>query len=161
VLHNLLREQVPVRDFLAIVETLGDWAPVTKDPDILTEHVRQGLARTLTKINLDPDGTITVVTLGPAVESLLAETLQRPEHGRAAALDPAMVNRMMHSLARQIEKCTAANVQPLVACSAQVRLTFKRMVDRFLPSVRVLSYEEILSNVEIRSFGSVELTDAD
>ncbi len=161
VLHNLLREQVPIRDFLAILETLGDWAPVTKDPDLLTEHVRQGLARTLTKLHLSPDGTVAVATLGPAVESLLAETLQKPEHGRFAALDPAVVNRMMHSLARQIEKFNAANVQPLVVCSAPIRLTFKRMVDRFIPSVRVLSYEEILSEVEMRSFGTVELTDAD
>jgi flagellar biosynthesis protein FlhA len=161
VLQNLLREQLPIRDLLAILEILGDWAPATKDSDLLTEHVRQGMARTLTKMHVGPDGRMAVITLGHAVETALAEAMQKGDHGRVLALDPAAANRMMSSLGRMIERCTAMNLQPLVLCSAPVRLCFKRLADRFIPNLFVLSYEEILNTVEIRSIGSVELSDAD
>jgi flagellar biosynthesis protein FlhA len=68
---------------------------------------------------------------------------------------------MMNSLARQIERCAGLNLQPVVLCSAPVRLAFKRLADRFVPNLFVLSYEEILSTVEVRALGSVELKDAD
>jgi len=161
VIQNLLREQVPIRDLLAILETLGDWAPLTKDPDALTEHVRHALARTLTKMHLAPDGSLAVITLSHAVESALAEALQKGDHGRVLALDPTTANRMMSSLARQIELCAARNLQPVVLCSSPVRLALKKLADRFIPNLFVLSYEEILSTVEVRSLGSVELSDAD
>ncbi len=161
VLQNLLREQLPIRDLLAILEILGDWAPATKDSDLLTEHVRHGMARTLTKMHVGPDGRMAVITLGHAVETALAEAMQKGDHGRVLALDPAAANRMMSSLGRMIERCTAMNLQPLVLCSAPVRLCFKRLADRFIPNLFVLSYEEILNTVEIRSIGSVELSDAD
>ena len=161
VLQNLLREQLPIRDLLAILEILGDWAPATKDSDLLTEHVRQGMARTLTKMHVGPDGRMAVITLGHAVETALAEAMQKGDHGRVLALDPAAANRMMSNLGRLIERCTAMNLQPLVLCSAPVRLCFKRLADRFIPNLFVLSYEEILNTVEIRSIGSVELSDAD
>ena len=161
VLQNLLREQVPIRDLLAILEALGDWAPVTKDPDALTEYLRHCLARTLTKMHQAPDGSLSVITLGHAIETALAESLQKGDHGRVLALDPKTAHRIMSSLARQIERCTARNLQPVVLCSAPVRLAFKRLADRFVPNLFVLSYEEILTTVEVRPVGNVELTDAD
>jgi flagellar biosynthesis protein FlhA len=161
VLHNLLREQVPIRDLLAILETLGDWAPLTKDPDALTEHVRRSLARTLTKAHLAVDGSLSVITLSHAVESALVEALQKGDHGRVLALDPATVNRMMNSLARQVERCAALSLQPVVLCSSPVRLPFQRLAERFIPHLCVLAYDEILNTVEIRSIASVELSDAD
>jgi flagellar biosynthesis protein FlhA len=161
VLQNLLREQVPIRDLLAILEALGDWAPLTKDPDALTEHLRHSLARTLTKMHQSTDGSVAVITLSHAVESTLAESLQKGDHGRVLALDPQTANRMMSSLARQIERCAGRNLQPVVLCSTPVRLAFKKLTDRFVPNLFVLSYEEILNTVEVRPIGSVELTDAD
>ncbi len=161
VLQNLLREQVPIRDLLAILETLGDWALLTKDPDALTEHVRHALARTLTKLHQAPDGSLSVILLGHTVESALAEALQKGEHGRVLALDPKTANRIMSSLGRQIELCTARNLQPVVLCSSPIRPALKKLTDRFIPNLFVLSYEEILSTVDVRSIGSVELSDAD
>jgi flagellar biosynthesis protein FlhA len=102
-----------------------------------------------------------VITLSHAVESALAEALLKGEHGRVLALDPATVNRMMNSLARQVERCAARSVQPVVLCSSPVRLPFKKLAERFIPHLCVLSYDEILSTVEIRSLASVELSDAD
>jgi flagellar biosynthesis protein FlhA len=107
------------------------------------------------------DGSLSVITLSHAVESALAESLQKGDHGRVLALDPQAANRMMNSLARQIERCAGLNLQPVVLCSAPVRLAFKRLADRFVPNLFVLSYEEILSTVEVRALGSVELKDAD
>jgi flagellar biosynthesis protein FlhA len=160
VLHNLLREQVPIRDLLAILETLGDWAPLTKDTDTLTEYVRHALVRTLSKLHLASDGTMAVLTLSQAVESALVEALQKSDQGRILALDPTTVSRMMTSLSRQMERCAAMNHSVVVLCSTAVRVAFKRLVDRFVPNVCVLSYDEVLNTVEIRSLGTVELSDA-
>jgi flagellar biosynthesis protein FlhA len=161
VLQNLLREQVPIRDLLAILETLGDWAPFTKDPDLLTEHARQAMGRTLTRLHQAPDGSLPVIVLGHRVESVLAEALQKGDKGRVLAIDPAAANQIAGSLARLIEAGAAANLQPVVACTAPVRPAFKRLIDRFIPNVTVLSYDEIQTQAEIRSLGTVELSDAD
>jgi flagellar biosynthesis protein FlhA len=160
VLQNLLREQVPIRDMLAILETLADWAPVTKDFDILTERVRQALARTLTKIYQTAEGIVPVVTLGHAVEQTFAEAIQQTDQGTFIALNPDIANKIMADLSDKLEKMAGMNYQPLVMCSSQIRPHFKKLVDRFIPQVGVLSYEEILPTVEIQSLGAVEISDA-
>ena len=160
VLQNLLREQVPIRDMLAILETLADWAPVTKDFDMLTERVRQALARTLSKLYQTPEGIVPVVTLGHAVEQTFTEAIQQTDQGTFIALNPEVANKIMTDLSDKLEKMAAMNYQPLVMCSSQIRPHFKKLVDRFIPQVGVLSYEEILPNVEIQSLGAVEISDA-
>jgi flagellar biosynthesis protein FlhA len=160
VLQNLLREQVPIRDTLAILETLADWAPVTKDFDLLTERVRQALARTLTKIYQTPEGIVPVVTLGHAVEQTFTEAIQQTDQGTYIALNPDIASKIMGDLSDKLEKMAGMNYQPLVMCSSQIRPHFKKLVDRFIPQVGVLSYEEILPTVEIQSFGAVEISDA-
>jgi flagellar biosynthesis protein FlhA len=161
VLQNLLREQVPIRDLLVILESLADWAATTKDPEVLTEHVRQAMARTLTKLHQDGNGELPVVNLGHSVESAVANALQQSEHGSFMALDPAAANQMMSNLARCLEKAASMNYQPVVLCSPQIRLHMKKIVDRFIPNVCVLSYNEILPGAEIIAIATVELNDAD
>lgn len=160
VLQNLLREQVPIRDLLAICETLADWAPVTKDLDILTEHVRHALARTITKMHLTAEGTIGAITLGNSLETAISGALQQTEHGVFLSLDPKMAQQMMNNLAVSLEKLSSLDYQPVVMCSSQIRHYVKQLVDRFMPRVTVLSYDEILSNVEIQSLDVLELNDA-
>ena len=160
VLQNLLREQVPIRDLLAICETLADWASVTKDLDILTEHVRHALARTITKMHLTPVGNIGAITLGHSLETAISGALQQTEHGAFLSLDPNIAQQMMNNLAARLEKLSSLDYQPVVMCSSQIRLHVKRLVDRFMPRVTVLSYDEILSNVEIQSLDVLELNDA-
>jgi len=160
VLQNLLREQVPIRDLLAIMETLADWAPVTKDADLLTEYVRQALCRTITRIHLNQEDTLTVLTLDHSVESAIAAAIQSTDHGSLFALDPQLAQKIMNSLARQMQRCASQNYQPVVVCSAQIRRYFKKLVDQFIPNVSVLSYDEILKDADIQSLGSVELSDA-
>jgi flagellar biosynthesis protein FlhA len=161
VLQNLLKEQTPIRDLLAILESLADWAPVTKDLDVLTEKVRQALARTITNLHLSPEGVIPAVTLSPAVESVMAEAIQSGEPGGILALDPAVAQKIINNLAAQLENAAALNYQPLVMCSAPIRSQFKKLVERFIPNIMVISYDEILNAVEIKSLGTVELSDAD
>jgi flagellar biosynthesis protein FlhA len=160
VLQNLLREQVPIRDLLAILETLADWSPMTKDLDLLTEYARQSLARTISKLHLTHDGTLPVLTLDPSVESAMAAAVQPTDQGLLFALDPNVAQKIVNNLAQLLEKCASLNYQPVVVCSAQVRSHFKKLVDRFIPNVTVLSYDEILSNIDIQSLGTLELNDA-
>ena len=160
VLQNLLREQVPIRDLLAIVETLADWAPVTKDLDLLTEYVRQALARTISKIYIAQDGTLPVLTLDHSVESAMTSAIQPTDQGTFFALDPNVAQKIVNNLAQLMEKCASLNYQPVVVCSAQVRGHFKKLVDRFVPNITVLSYDELQNNIEIQSLGTLELSDA-
>ena len=161
VLQNLLSEQVPIRDLLTVVEAMADWAPSVKQLDVLTEYVRQSLARSITRQYMTPDGELTVITLGYPVERKLAEALQHTDQGEYLAVDPQLAQKLMQHMARQLEKFTRLNVQPVVLCSAQVRMHFKKLADRFIPNLVVLSYDEIETNVRIHSIGVVELADED
>ncbi|CAB1059701.1 Flagellar biosynthesis protein FlhA [Olavius sp. associated proteobacterium Delta 1] len=160
VLQNLLREQVPIRDLLAILETLADWAPMTKDLDLLTEYVRHALARTISKMHLAHDGTLPVLTLDHSIESAMGAAVQPTDQGTLFALDPNMAQKIVNNLAQTMEKCASLNYQPVVVCSGQIRGHFKKLVDRFIPNITVLSYDEILNNIEIQSLGTLELNDA-
>jgi len=160
VLQNLLREQVPIRDLLQILETLADWAPMTKDLDLLTEYVRQALARTITKIHQNRDGIMPVITLDHSVESAIAAAIQQTDHGIHFALDPNLAQNIATNLVQVLEKSSGLNLQPVIVCSAQIRCHFKKLIDQFIPNISVLSYDEILSNVEIQSLGTLELSDA-
>jgi len=160
VLQNLLREQVPIRDLLAILETLADWAPMTKDLDLLTEYVRHSLVRTISKLHLAQDGTLPVLTLDHSIESAMTAAVQATDHGTLFALDPNIAQKIVNNLAQSMKKCATLNYQPVIVCSGQVRGHFKKLVDRFIPNITVLSYDEILNNIEIQSLGTLELSDA-
>ncbi len=161
VLQNLLSEQVSIRDLLTILETLADWAPMTKDMDTLTEHVRQALARTITKLYQTSDGKIPLITLDQTVENAISGAIQQTDQGSFLALEPNVAKAIMESVARYITEFSSLNYRPVILCSAQIRAHFKKLIDRFIPNLVVLSYNEILSTVKIQSLGMVELSDAD
>lgn len=161
VLQNLVMEQVPIRDLLTIVEAMADWAPVVKQLDILTEHVRQALHRTITHQYLTPENELMVVTLGHPLERRVAEAIERTDQGEFLSIDPQLAQLAMKNLAKALEKFGPLNLQPVVLCSAQIRMHFKKLVDRFMPNISVLSYDEIVPNVKIQSIGVVELADED
>ena len=161
ILQNLLREQVPVRDLLAILETLADWSPMTKDPHILTEYVRQALKRTITKMHLSDDGHLPVLTLGQQAESIVRGAIQQTDQTSFLALDPMIIEKLVNALVQKLDMFTPHNYRPVLLCSAQIRSYLKQLVDRYIPDLAILSYDEILPNVQIQSLGVVELTDAD
>jgi len=161
VLQNLLMEQVPIRDFLTIIEAMADWAPSVKQIDLLTEYVRQALSRTITKQYLNSQGELMVVNLGHPLERRISEAIKRSDQGEYLAIDPQLAQRAMQGLAGKLEKFGPLNLQPLVLCSSHLRLHLKKLVDRFIPNLVVLSYDEIMPNIKIQSLGVVELTDED
>lgn len=161
VIQNLLQEQVPVRDLLTIMETLADWAPASKKIDILTEHVRQALARTITSFHQTADGKLHVLTLDQRVEKKIAESLQQTDQGTFLALNPAYAKSIMDDLTVRMGDYRSLGVAPLLVCSAQIRSHFKKLADRFVPGLAVLSYDEIVSSAKIQIVGTVEASDAD
>jgi len=161
VLQNLLLEQVPIRDLLTIIEAMADWAPSIKQIDLLTEYARQALSRTITKQYLTPDGELMVVNLGHPLERRISEAIKRSDQGEYLAIDPQLAQNVMQRLAVKLEKFGPLNLQPVVLCSSHLRLHLKKLVDRFIPNLVVLSYDEIMPNIKIQSLGVVELTDED
>jgi flagellar biosynthesis protein FlhA len=109
---------------------------------------------------VSPEGVIPAVTLSPAVEAAISEALQQSENGVMLALDPAVAQKVINNLATELEAAAALNYQPLLMCSSQIRMQFKRLVERFIPNINIISYDEILNTVEVKSLGTVELSDA-
>jgi flagellar biosynthesis protein FlhA len=157
VLQNLLRERVPVRDLLTIVETLADCAAVTKDSDILTESVRQRLSRAITKGHTSPDGTLPAIIIDQNIEEKISEALQQSDQGAYLALDPALAQKILDRVKEAMEGVLVKGQQPVVLCSPGVRPYLKRLTERFLPKLDILSYGEVEPDTEIRSLAEVRL----
>ncbi len=157
VLQNLLRERVSIRDLLTILETMADYTSVTKDPDILTEYVRQRLARSIVKPFEAPDGILPLITLDQKIEDILREGIQRTEHGAFLSIDPNLAQRILNSISQTLEKVGHLNLQPVLLCSPTIRRHLKKLLDRFLPQVVVLSHNELTTQSKIQSLGVVTL----
>ena len=159
VLQNLLKEKVPIKDLLTIFETLADYAPGTKDLDLLTEYTRQALGRTICKQYKTSDNKLYVFTLDPYLENKISESLQQSAHGNFPVLDPSSAQKIIRQLAAQAEKVAQRGIQPLVLCSPNVRLPLRRLVERALPDLTILSINEIVSDVSVESLGTVSLNE--
>ncbi|MBW2266054.1 MAG: flagellar biosynthesis protein FlhA [Deltaproteobacteria bacterium] len=158
--QNLLREGVSIRDMLTIVEALADYAPVTKDPDMLTEYVRQRLARAIVSSRVPENGVLNVLTLEQDVEDVLLDSVQHTEHGSYLSVDPKVAGSIMNSVNKETEKAMARGFEPIILCSPQLRRHFRRMIERFVPSLMVLSHSELLDSVQFKSLGKVSLENA-
>jgi flagellar biosynthesis protein FlhA len=157
VLQNLVRERVSVRDLLTVMETLADYGAYTKDPDILTEYVRQRLGRALSKSLETPDHKILVHSLDPFIEDLLKDSLQKTEYGVYLAMAPETAEEIIQNLKLAADKSLAQNIQPAVVCSPAVRRHLRRLVERHLPGLWVLSPHELVTEAQIQSLGVVSL----
>jgi flagellar biosynthesis protein FlhA len=157
VLQNLLRERIPIRNLVMILETLADAARVSKDVDFLTEKVRAALARHISAEYAE-NGLLSVITVDPRLESLLSEAVRRGEDA-FALLDPNTVSRIYTSLTRQIAVAQNAGLQPIVLCSPSVRLALKRLTERAAPQLVVLSYSEIAPGLRVESIGQITATE--
>ncbi len=155
VLQNLLREGISIRDLPAVLEVLADRARVTKDPDLLTEAARQALARYITRRYGLHEGRVPVITLDPALERAIADAVEHRDAGAVLALEPATARRALESLAAAVEGLVARGARPIVLCSPVIRLYFKRLTERALPRLVVLSYAELEPDVEIEAIGVV------
>ncbi|MFH1076023.1 MAG: flagellar biosynthesis protein FlhA [Pseudomonadota bacterium] len=160
VLQNLVREQVTIRDLLTIVETLADYAPVTKDPEVLTEYVRQRLARTIVVQYLRSDGVLPVITLDDDLEKILANSIQRTDHGSYLAIEPKAAKRIITCVKEEVERVLAKNEQPVILCSPIIRRYLRKMLEQFMSQITVLSHAEILHNMNYKAIGVIKIKNA-
>ncbi len=161
VLQNLLRERVSIRDMRTILETLADYAPMTKNVVLLTEYVRQSLARSITRQVQQPDGTVNVMTLDPALEEKIAASIKHTERESYLALDPKTSEEIIMSLQKAMQTFAVHNLPPVILCSPVVRPHLKRLVERFIPDLMVLSHNELSDTSKVKSLGVVGGHDAD
>jgi len=161
VLQGLLRERVPIRDLESIVEAIADIAGRTKDAEILTEYARNALARTLCHQHKADDGRIHCITLDPSLEQLIGKSLERSEYGTTLTLPPQIQTKIVAAIRTQVEKAATATRgrPPVLLTPPQIRLWLRKMLEVQLPSVAVLSYNEIVRGFEVESHGMVVLTD--
>ena len=155
VLQNLLAERVSIRDLVTVLEAMAEAARVSKDADYLTERTRQALARSITRQYAGRDDKLTVITLHPRLEQTLAEAIQDTQLGAYPVLPPDQARDILDRMKHLVENLTAKGHSPVLLTSSRVRLPLKRLVGRFLPSLAVLSLNEILPGVEVEAVGTV------
>jgi flagellar biosynthesis protein FlhA len=159
VLQNLLRERISIRNFLTIVETLADFAPMGKDPDLLTEYVRQRLAKGMLAPYLQDGKVLQVLTLDRNLEEILTKNVKRTEHGAYLALDPSLVGQVVDAVSKQVERLLISNTQPVVMTPPTLRRHFRKLIEPSLPTVFVVSHAEIVDDINLQAVGKVSLKD--
>lgn len=155
VLQNLLKEGISIRDLVTIFETLADYAPTTRDSDVLTEYVRQSLKRAISNKYFPPNEMTSVVTLDPKVEQEIMGAVKQSEQGAYLALDPSVTREIIESVQAEVNKLEDLGKSAIVITSPIVRMYFKRLTQDYFKDLIVVSYNEIDSNVELQSVGMV------
>ncbi|MGL5354040.1 MAG: FHIPEP family type III secretion protein, partial [Clostridium sp.] len=157
ILQNLLREKVPIKDMVTIMESLADNSRITKDLEMLTEYVRFSLARTICNQIIDENRSVVVVTLSPQIEEIITSNVQKSMQGSFPAVDPDLTTRILESIKNTVEVVYFYNNQPVILVSPNVRCVFRKLIEMVFPHIMVVSLNEIPSDVEIRTEGVVSL----
>ena len=160
VLQHLLEERISIRDLLTIVETLADCAPLTKDPDLLTEYVRNKMSRSFISPHIGEDGYLKLITMSQDVEGILLKGIQKTEHGSYLSVDPNIADSIISSIKKKSEKAMSKNIQPILLTTPLIRRHLRKMIEYFIPSLMVLSQSELLSDIGFKSIGKVEFNHA-
>ena len=155
VLKNLLKEGISIRDLLTIFETLADYAPTTRDTDILTEYVRQSLKRAISSKYFGGTETTSVVTLDPRIEQEIMGSIKQTEQGAYLNLDPDRTKAIMSSVGNEVQKLENLGKNPIIITSPIVRMYFRRLTEDYFKDLIVVSYNEVETNVELQSVGMV------
>ena len=156
VLHNLLRERVSIRNLEAILEVLADYAPRTKDTDLLTEYVRHALSRQVCSEYKDDDGNLRVVVLAPTLEKEILDAVQQSDTGEYVPIDPARIDTISKATAESVQTLVQAGHDAIVVTTAQVRRYFRQLVERQVPKLVVLSYNEVDPSLHLESVGQID-----
>lgn len=157
VLGKLLREKISVRDLVTIFETLADYGQYSKDPEVLTEYVRQALSRQITQQFVQEGEAMRVITVGPALEKKIAESVQQSDQGSYIAMDPVSTQTIFQKLGEQVNRLIQMGQQPVLLTSPAIRMYLRQVIERSMQDIPVLSYSELEPNVEIQSVGVVNL----
>ncbi|MEZ0323935.1 MAG: flagellar biosynthesis protein FlhA [Hydrogenothermaceae bacterium] len=158
VLQNLLKENIPIRDLLTIIETLSDYTDKTTDVEILTEYVRTSLNRLIASI-YTVNGQITAVVLGPKAEKYITDSISKSQNGYPS-VSPVFVQKLVTEISKHIENFLINSANPILITSPQIRRYVKKMVESYIPNLAVLSYSEIDSKVKLNIIGVVEVDES-
>lgn len=156
VLQNLLREQVSIRDLVTILETIADYAGVTKDPEILCEYVRQRMARNILKPFLI-DGTLHVLIFEKTLEEKIMGSLQTTDQGTYLALDLSFSQQLVDKVGNEMKKLLSDNVQPVILVHPIIRGKLRRFMERYIQGITVVSHNEIPHQIKIKSSGVIRI----
>ena len=158
VLQNLLKEKISIRDLRTILEQLSDYASLTQDADVLTEYVRQSLARPITKQYQSTDGTLSVLTLDRGIEDIIEGSIQKSETSAYLALEPNTAEKFLTKLRSMIETITPTlETSPVLLASPGLRMHIRKFTERFLPDLAIISHSEVAPSVQIKTIGVVDL----
>lgn len=157
VFAKLLKENISIRNLPIIFETLADFSKMTNDTELLGEYVRQALSSQITKQYTGGDMQMKVITVSGKVEKLIADHIQQTEHGNYLALDPESQQEIIKTIHTEAEKLALQEESTIVLCSPAIRMYLKQLLDRFLPQVIVLSYNELEPDVQVQSVGVVNV----
>jgi flagellar biosynthesis protein FlhA len=157
VMKNLLKEGVSIRDLRTILESLADAGLGTKDSDVLTESVRQALYRTITERIKSDKGDVPLFTLDKGLEEFLLKNINQSEQGTILNIDAKSTQSILASITEKIEEATRVGEKMVLLCSPYVRRHLKRLTEKFIPNLVVISHNEISSDTHIRSLGTIRL----
>ncbi|MGL4985141.1 MAG: flagellar biosynthesis protein FlhA [Plesiomonas sp.] len=154
VLQNLLSEAIPVRDIRTIVQTLTEYASRSQDPDVLTAAVRIALRRMIVQEINGNNLELPVITLAPELEQMLHKTMQAAG-GDAGGIEPGLAERLQQSMLQAAQEQELQGEPAVLLTSGVLRSTMARFVKNAIPSLRVLSYQEVPDDKQIRIVNSV------
>ena len=157
VLRNLLRERVPIRDLSGILEVLANNAPMTRDPHILAEAVRQSMAHTISSQYKDEANTLHVFTLAPQLETTLRASLMNSEGSPSFGIDAGLAQKILLKTGEQMEALAQLGNFPILICPRELRLAFRRLVDQSLPNLIVMAFSEVGHGTKVKAHGMVKL----
>jgi flagellar biosynthesis protein FlhA len=157
VLQGLVRERVPIRNMDAILEVMADHGSKTKEPEALTELVRERLGRTICQQLTDPQGELQVLTLDPAVEQSMAAAVRPIEEKPTLVLEPRVAEQVLRRLSEEVERMARRELRPVLLCAPSLRRHVRRLTERLVPQLAVLSLNEVPSQQSLRAFGVVKL----
>ena len=151
-LKRLLKERIPIRDLITILEALADHAPITKNVDVLTEYTRAALAATITRQFSADDNTVRCIVLDPLLEQHLLEKAESGEmNSNTLGLPPERAEKFVQEMDRQVKKMIGAGRAPVLLTSPVLRPTLYNFLSPMLSDIAVLSYNDLLpdANVEV------------
>jgi flagellar biosynthesis protein FlhA len=159
VLQNLLREQVSIRDLVTILEAVADASSTSRDPELITEFVRQRMSRSILKPYLI-DGILNLMILEKSLEEKLINSLQPSDQGTYLALDLAFSQRMIEKVGNEAKKAMLQNIQPIILVHPVLRGKLRRFLERYIQGITVISHNEIPPQIKIQSMGVIKLNES-
>ena len=157
ILQNLLAEGISIRNLAGILEKVGDYAALTKNPDELSEHARRALGPQLARPYQQENGTVRAITIEPKLEAQLTQGVRQSASEVALIIDPKLARHVMDSLSRVMQQMIAAGQQPVVLCAPALRLAFRRFFESTFSDLAVLSYAEIPPRVQVQNAAMISV----